>query len=92
MSSPEDTLPGPPTAIRSARGPGEPSARRQYRVTPGTCVIPYGTVSSLDIRMPGIMDKIVIDDFGDNGLPSTIEGSIRSGDRAAELVLGGAAS
>ena len=32
-------------------------------VTPGTCVIPYGTVSALDIRMTGIMDKIVIDDF-----------------------------
>ena len=32
-------------------------------VKPGTCVIPYGTVSALDIRMTDIMDKVVIDDF-----------------------------
>jgi ornithine cyclodeaminase len=31
-------------------------------VKPGTCVIPYGTVSALDIRMTDIMDKVVIDD------------------------------
>ncbi len=32
-------------------------------VKPGTCVIPYGTVSALDIRMTDIMNKVVIDDF-----------------------------
>ena len=32
-------------------------------VKPGTCVIPYGTVSALDIRMTDIMDKVIIDDF-----------------------------
>lgn len=29
----------------------------------GACVIPYGTVSALELSMPSIMDKIVIDDF-----------------------------
>lgn len=29
----------------------------------GACVIPYGTVSALDLSMTSIMDKIVIDDF-----------------------------
>ncbi len=33
-------------------------------VKPGACVIPYGTVSALDINMTKIMDKIVIDDAG----------------------------
>lgn len=32
-------------------------------VKPGACVIPYGTVSALDINMTSIMDKVVIDDF-----------------------------
>ncbi len=32
-------------------------------VKPGACVIPYGTVSALDITMTDIMDKVVIDDF-----------------------------
>jgi ornithine cyclodeaminase len=27
-------------------------------------VIPYGTVSALELSLPAIMDKIVIDDFG----------------------------
>lgn len=29
----------------------------------GTCVIPYGTVSALELSMMSVMDKIVIDDF-----------------------------
>lgn len=29
----------------------------------GACVIPYGTVSALELSMTAIMDKIVIDDF-----------------------------
>ncbi|HEY7749447.1 MAG TPA: ornithine cyclodeaminase family protein [Aestuariivirgaceae bacterium] len=30
----------------------------------GSLVIPYGTVSALELSLPAIMDKIVIDDFG----------------------------
>jgi ornithine cyclodeaminase len=30
----------------------------------GACVIPYGTVSALELSMTSVMDKIVIDDFG----------------------------
>jgi ornithine cyclodeaminase len=33
-------------------------------VTPGTLVIPYGTVSALELSMTGVMDKIVVDDLG----------------------------
>ena len=33
-------------------------------LTPGTTVIPYGTVSALEFSLPGHADKIVIDDFG----------------------------
>ena len=29
----------------------------------GACVIPYGTVSALELSMTGVMNKIVIDDF-----------------------------
>ncbi|MEM9471881.1 MAG: ornithine cyclodeaminase family protein [Pseudomonadota bacterium] len=32
-------------------------------VKPGACVIPYGTVSALDMTMTDIMNKVVIDDF-----------------------------
>jgi alanine dehydrogenase len=30
----------------------------------GALVIPYGTVSALELSLPSVMDKIVIDDFG----------------------------
>jgi alanine dehydrogenase len=33
-------------------------------VTPGTCVIPYGTVSAVDLDLVDVMDKVVVDDWG----------------------------
>jgi ornithine cyclodeaminase len=33
-------------------------------VRKGACVIPYGTVSALELSMTSSMDKLVIDDFG----------------------------
>jgi alanine dehydrogenase len=33
-------------------------------VKPGALVIPYGTISALELSLPAVMDKIVIDDFG----------------------------
>jgi alanine dehydrogenase len=36
---------------------------RTQWIRKGACVIPYGTVSALELSMTSIMDKIVIDDF-----------------------------
>jgi ornithine cyclodeaminase len=33
-------------------------------VAPGTLVIPYGTVSAVELSLTGVMDKIVVDDWG----------------------------
>ena len=33
-------------------------------VAPGTCVIPYGTVSAVDLDLVDVMDKVVVDDWG----------------------------
>jgi ornithine cyclodeaminase len=33
-------------------------------VTPGTLVIPYGTVSAVEITLTSVMDKVVADDWG----------------------------
>ena len=30
----------------------------------GSLVIPYGTISALELSLPAVIDKIVIDDFG----------------------------
>ncbi len=33
-------------------------------IRPGTLVIPYGTISALELSMTSVMDKIVVDDLG----------------------------
>lgn len=33
-------------------------------VVPGTFVVPYGTISAVDISLTGVMDKVVVDDWG----------------------------
>ncbi|MBA2343727.1 MAG: ornithine cyclodeaminase family protein [Rubrobacter sp.] len=36
-------------------------------VTPGTFVVPYGTISAVDISLTDVMDKVVVDDWGQAG-------------------------
>lgn len=36
-------------------------------VTPGTFVVPYGTVSAVELDLTDVMDKIVVDDWGQAG-------------------------
>jgi len=43
----------------------EPTAvLRTEWVAPGTLVIPYGTVSAVELSLTDVMDKIVVDDWG----------------------------
>jgi ornithine cyclodeaminase len=37
-------------------------------VTPGALVIPYGTVSAVELELTDVMDKIVVDDWGQAGV------------------------
>ena len=37
-------------------------------VTPGTLVIPYGTVSAVELALTDVMDKMVVDDWGQAGV------------------------
>jgi ornithine cyclodeaminase len=32
-------------------------------VAPGTLVVPYGTISAVELSLTGVMDKIVVDDW-----------------------------
>ena len=36
-------------------------------ITPGTTVIPYGTVSAVEDDLVDVMDKVVVDDWGQAG-------------------------
>lgn len=59
-----DCLEGADIMVEASRLAEREELFRADWVTPGTCVIPYGTVSALDIKMIDIMDKVVIDDVG----------------------------
>jgi alanine dehydrogenase len=37
-------------------------------VTPGTLVIPYGTVSAVELELTDVMDKVIVDDWGQAGI------------------------
>jgi ornithine cyclodeaminase len=37
-------------------------------VTPGTLVIPYGTVSAVELELTDVIDKVVVDDWGQAGI------------------------
>jgi ornithine cyclodeaminase len=37
-------------------------------VAPGTLVIPYGTVSAVELQLTDVMDKVVVDDWGQAGI------------------------
>jgi alanine dehydrogenase len=37
-------------------------------VAPGTLVIPYGTVSAVELELTDVMDKVVVDDWGQAGI------------------------
>ena len=54
--------------------------RATFEATPEQNALRPGTVT-------GFKNLFLAGDWTDTGLPATIEGSVRSGDRAADLVL-----
>jgi alanine dehydrogenase len=41
----------------------EPLFRTEW-IAPGACVIPYGTMSAVELSLTDVMDKVVVDDWG----------------------------
>jgi alanine dehydrogenase len=60
----ESCLKGADIMVEASRLPApEPMFLTEW-ITPGTCVIPCGTMSALELSLTDIMDKIVMDDWG----------------------------
>ncbi len=59
-----DCLQGADIMVEASRLDARAELFRTEWVKPGTTVIPYGTVSSLEITMTDVMSKIVVDDLG----------------------------
>jgi alanine dehydrogenase len=60
----EETLVGADIMVEASRLTEPAVLLRTDWVTPGTCVVPYGTVSAVERSLTQVMDKVVVDDWG----------------------------
>jgi alanine dehydrogenase len=64
VATAEEALAGANIMVEASRLT-EPEVLLKTRwVTPGTFVVPYGTISAVEISLTDVMDKVVVDDWG----------------------------
>ena len=64
MATPAEALTGADIMVEATRLTEPEVLLETGWVTPGTTVIPYGTVSAVDLDLVDVMDKVVVDDWG----------------------------
>jgi alanine dehydrogenase len=64
VPSSETALDGADIMVEASRLTVPTVLLRTEWVAPGTLVVPYGTVSAVELSLTAIMDKIVVDDWG----------------------------
>lgn len=64
VATPEQALVGADIMVEASRLTSPTVLLRTEWVRPGTFVVPYGTVSAVELSLTGVMDKIVVDDWG----------------------------
>jgi alanine dehydrogenase len=64
VATPEEALSGADIMVEATRLTEPQVLLETAWVTPGTTVIPYGTVSAVDLDLVEVMDKVVVDDWG----------------------------
>ena len=64
VATPEEALAGADIMVEATRLTEPRVLLETGWVTPGTTVIPYGTVSAVDLDLVDVMDKVVVDDWG----------------------------
>jgi alanine dehydrogenase len=64
----EDCVRGADVVVEASRLTEPTPLLRTRWIAPGALVIPYGTVSAVELDLTDIMDKIVVDDWGQAGI------------------------
>jgi alanine dehydrogenase len=64
VATPEAALVGADIMVEASRLTVPTTLLRTEWVAPGTLVVPYGTVSAVELSLTDVMDKIVVDDWG----------------------------
>jgi ornithine cyclodeaminase len=63
----ESCVRGADVVVEASRLPApEPLLRTEW-IRPGALVVPYGTMSAIELSLTSIMDKVVVDDWGQAG-------------------------
>ena len=67
----ESTVRGADIIVEASRLPEPTPMLRTEWISPGAFVVPYGTMSAVELSLTDIMDKMVVDDWGQcrKGLP-----------------------
>jgi alanine dehydrogenase len=84
----EECLRGADVMVEASRlTEPEPMLRTDW-VAPGTLVIPYGTVSAVELELTDVMDKVVVDDWGQAGIGplGSLRAHVDSGRLTAETL------
>jgi alanine dehydrogenase len=64
----EECVRGADVVVEASRLTAPAPLLRTEWIAPGAFVVPYGTVSSVELSLTDIMDKIVVDDWGQAGV------------------------
>jgi alanine dehydrogenase len=64
VATPEEALVGADIMVEASRLVEPTVLLRTQWVRPGTLVVPYGTVSAVELSLLDVMDKVVVDDWG----------------------------
>jgi ornithine cyclodeaminase len=64
VATPREALEGADIMLEASRLTSPQVLLRTAWVQPGVLVIPYGTVSAVELSLTSVMDKIVVDDWG----------------------------
>jgi ornithine cyclodeaminase len=64
VATPEEALAGADVLVEASRLVEPTVLLRTEWARPGTLVIPYGTVSAVELSLVDVMDKVVVDDWG----------------------------
>jgi alanine dehydrogenase len=63
MDTPEETFDGADILVEASRLTTPQPLLRTSAVRPGAFVVPYGTISAVEIDLLNVMDKVVVDDW-----------------------------
>ena len=64
VATPREALEGGDIMVEATRLTTPEVLLRTEWVVPGTLIIPYGTVSAVELSLTSVMDKVVVDDWG----------------------------